>query len=97
VTYVEAVALIAHLTNDRAPPNSTKFTTPKDYFHAIDPERTPDFIEWIAATQKEYDLLDKTMGCWEVVDIISLPKDANLIGVKWVFKIKFKKWGVRKA
>ena len=90
VTYVEAAALIAHLTNDRAPINSTKFTTPKDYFHAVDPDRTPDFVEWIGATQQEYNLLNDTMGCWEVVDIISLPEDANLIGVKWVFKIKFK-------
>jgi len=30
------------------------------------------------------------MGCWEVVDIDTLPEDANLIGVKWVFKIKYK-------
>ena len=37
-----------------------------------------------------YELLDKTMGCWEVVDIDTLPNDANLIGVKWVFKIKYK-------
>jgi len=29
------------------------------------------------------------MGCWEVVDIDTLPNDANLIGVKWVFKIKY--------
>ena len=75
MTYVEAVALIAHLTNDRTPIDSTKYTTPKDHFHAIDPERTPDFIEWIAATQIEYDILEMTMGCWEIVDIISLPDD----------------------
>jgi hypothetical protein len=30
------------------------------------------------------------MGCWEVVDIDTLPQDAKLIGVKWVFKIKYK-------
>ena len=30
------------------------------------------------------------MVCWEVVDIDVLPEDTNLIGVKWVFKIKFK-------
>jgi hypothetical protein len=30
------------------------------------------------------------MVCWEVVDIDTLPEDTNLIGVKWVFKIKFK-------
>lgn len=88
--HVEATALIAHITNDRAPINSTAFTTPKDYFHAVDPERTPDYREWIEAIRKEYHLLAHTMGCWEVVDISALPEDANLIGVKWVFKIKFK-------
>jgi hypothetical protein len=88
--HVEAVALIAHITTDRAPPNATQFTTPKDSAHAIDPERTPDFRIWLEATRKEYDLLDKTMRCWEVVDIDILPEDANLIGVKWVFKIKYK-------
>jgi hypothetical protein len=30
------------------------------------------------------------MGCWEVVDIDTLPEDVNLVGMKWVFKIKFK-------
>ena len=30
------------------------------------------------------------MGCWEVVDIDTLPNDASLIGVKWVFKLKYK-------
>jgi len=90
IMHVEAAALIAHITNDRAPINSTAFTTPKDYFHAVDPERTPDYREWIEAIRKEYHLLDHTMGCWEVVDISTLPEDANLIGVKWVFKIKFK-------
>ena len=57
---------------------------------AVDPERTPDFRLWLEATRKEYELLDKTMECWEVVDIDTLPNDANLIGVKWVFKIKYK-------
>ena len=33
------------------------------------------------------------MECWEVVDINTLPKDANLIGTKWVFKIKYKNGG----
>ena len=44
----------------------------------------------LEATRKEYELLDKTMGCWEVVDIDTLTQDANLSGVKWVFKIKYK-------
>jgi hypothetical protein len=30
------------------------------------------------------------MGCWEVVDVDTSPQDANLIGVKWVFKINYK-------
>jgi hypothetical protein len=30
------------------------------------------------------------MGCWEVFHTETLPEDANLIAVKWVFKIKFK-------
>jgi hypothetical protein len=48
----------------------------------IDPERSPDYCLWLEATRKEYELLDKTMGCWEVVDIDTLTQDANLIGVK---------------
>jgi hypothetical protein len=80
----------AHITSNSAPSNAAQFTCPKDYGHAIDPERTPDYRLWLEATRKEYELLDKTMGCWEVVDIDTLPQDANLIGVKWVFKIKYK-------
>jgi hypothetical protein len=88
--HVEAAALIAHITSNSAPSNATQFTCPKDYAHAIDPERSPDYRLWLEATRKEYELLDKTMGCWEVVDIDTLPQHANLIGVKWVFKIKYK-------
>ena len=83
--HVEAAALIAHITSNSAPSNATQFTCPKDYAHAIDPERL-----WLEDTRKEYELLDKTMGCWEVVDIDTLPQDAKLIGVEWVFKIKYK-------
>ena len=78
IMHVEAAALIAH----RAPLHSTSFTTPKDFFHTTDPERTPDYREWIEAIRKEYYLLDQTMGCWEIVDIETLTEDANLIGVK---------------
>ena len=72
MVHVEAAALIAHITSNSAPPNATQFTCPKDYAHAIDPERTPAYRLWLEATRKEYDLLDKTMGCWEVVDIDTL-------------------------
>jgi hypothetical protein len=89
--HVEAAALIAHITSNSAPSSATQSTCPKDYAHAIDPERTPDYRLWLEATRKEYELLDKTMGFWtEVVDIDTLHQDANLIGVKWVFKIKYK-------
>jgi hypothetical protein len=41
--HVEAAALIAHITSNSAPFNATQFTCPKDYAHAIDPERSPDY------------------------------------------------------
>jgi hypothetical protein len=75
--YVEAAALIAHITSN--PSNATQFTCPKDYAHGIDPERTPNYRLWLEVTRKEYELLDKTMRCWEVVDIDTLPHDANLL------------------
>ena len=64
---VPAAALIAHITSNSAPSNAKQFTFAKDYAHAIDPEHTPDYRLWLEATRKEYELLDKTMGCWEVV------------------------------
>ena len=73
IVHVEAAALLAQITSNGAPPNATQFACPKDYAHAIDPEGTPDFRLWLEATREEYDLLDKTMGCWEVVDIDTLP------------------------
>ena len=30
------------------------------------------------------------MGCWELFDLNDLPEDANLIGAKWVLKLKYK-------
>ena len=62
IVHVEAAALIAHITNDWSPLNATQFTTPKDYAHAVDPERTPDFRLWLEATRKEYELLDNEWG-----------------------------------
>ena len=88
--HVEAAALIAHITSNGTPSNATQFTCPKEYAYDRDPECTPDYRLWLEASRKEYELLDKAMGCWEVVDIDTLPQDANLIGVKWVFKIKYK-------
>ncbi len=59
IVHVEAAALIAHITIDRAPLNVTQFTTPADYAHDVDPEGTPVFRLWLEATRKEYDLLAK--------------------------------------
>ena len=78
--HVEAAALIAHITSNSAPFNATQFTCPKDYAHAIDPKRSPDYRLWLEATRKEYELLDKTMGCWEVVDIDTLPQLMTYVG-----------------
>jgi hypothetical protein len=75
--------------NDHGHKN-TKYTTPRDYFHAVDPKRTPDFREWNAVLEKEYNLLAYQMGCWERFDLKDLPEDANLIGAKWVLKLKYK-------
>jgi hypothetical protein len=63
---------------------------PRDFFHAVDPKRTPDFYEWIAALEKEYNLLAYQMGCWELFDLSDLPEDADLIDAKWVLKLKYK-------
>ena len=63
IVHVEAAALLAQITSNGAPPNATQFTCPKDYAHAIDPERTPDYRLWLEATLTEYVLLDTTMGC----------------------------------
>ena len=88
---VEQAAFIAHISNSLSTTaNNGKYTTPKDFFHAVDEIRTPDFREWWEAILREYDLLNKKMKCWEVIDMKDLPEDANLIGAKWVFKLKFK-------
>ena len=75
LVHVEAAALIAHNTTDRAPLNATQFTTPSDYAHAIDPERTPDFRLWLEATRKEYDLLSRRLGA----TTLSLPPSSSLL------------------
>ncbi len=58
--------------------------TPKTYRAALDSKQVG---EWMEAMKKEID------GCleqqvWDVVERSSLPSDANVIPVKWVFKIK---------
>ena len=57
------------------------FTEPIDWKSML---KAPDLEQWMAAVKLEYDTLVK-MGCWEVVDI---PPDAQLLGVRWVFKLK---------
>jgi hypothetical protein len=46
--------------------------------------KAPDVEKWLAAVQLEFYTLVK-MGCWEVVDV---PIDAPLLGVRWVYTIK---------
>ena len=43
---------------------------------------TPDVEKLLADVKLEFETLVK-MGCWEVVDI---PIDAPLLGVRWVYK-----------
>ncbi len=57
------------------------------YWNAI--LKAPDVEKWLAAVKLEFDTLVK-MGCWEVVDI---PIDAPLLGVRWVYKIKHLPFG----
>ena len=88
---VEQAAFIAHISNSLSTTaKNGQYTTPKDFNHATDESRTPDFREWWEAILDEYYLLHETMKCWEIMDVKDLPKDANLIGTKWVFKLKFR-------
>ncbi len=59
----------------------TNYTEPTDWNAML---KAPDVEKWLAAVKLEFDTLVK-MGCWEVVDI---PIDAPLLGVRWVYKIK---------
>lgn len=87
---VENAALNAHIANSSSSTaKNGKYTTPKDFATAIDPLVTPDYREWREATTSEYNLLNKEMKCWEEMDMKDLPPDANLLGTKWVLKLKF--------
>ena len=59
----------------------TNFTEPTDWNAML---KASDVEKWLAAVKLEFDTSVK-MGCWEVVDI---PIDAPLLGVRWVYKIK---------
>jgi hypothetical protein len=59
----------------------TNYTEPTDWNAML---KAPDVEKWLAAVKLEFETLVK-MGCWEVVDI---PIDAPLLGVRWVYKIK---------
>jgi hypothetical protein len=59
----------------------TNYTAPTDWNTML---KAPDVEKWLATVKLEFDTLVK-MGCWEVVDI---PIDAPLLGVRWVYKIK---------
>ena len=58
----------------------TAFTEPTDWNAML---KAPDVEKWLATVKLEFGTLVK-MGCWEVVDI---PIDAPLLGVRWVYKI----------
>ena len=59
----------------------TNFSEPTDWSSML---MAPDLEFWMKAVRLEYDTLVR-MGCWDIVDI---PSDTMLLGVRWVFKIK---------
>jgi hypothetical protein len=71
------------------PPPAAKqaeYTTPKTPAEA---RKNWDWHLWEPAFDKEFYVLDQEKGCWVVVDIDSMPPDANLIDCKWVCKVKY--------
>jgi hypothetical protein len=48
----------------------------------------PDCKEWKDVCDSEMGTLER-MKCWQVVDESTMPPDAELIGPKWVLKLKF--------
>lgn len=58
--------------------------TPNTYREAM---ASSDADRWTAAMQKEFDGCE-SKGVWSCVDRASLPKDANILPCKWVYKIK---------
>jgi Reverse transcriptase (RNA-dependent DNA polymerase) len=64
-------------------------TTPQSWREAMS---SPDSAKWRAAAQAEFDGCVKA-GVWKVVPRSSLPKGANVIRSKWVFKVKTNELG----
>lgn len=65
-------------------------TTPQSWREAM---ASPDSAKWLAAAEAEFN------GCvagdtWELVPRASLPLGANIIRVKWVFKVKTNEFGL---
>ena len=58
--------------------------TPQSYREAM---ASKDAAKWRAAAQAEFDGCVKART-WELVPRASLPKNTNIIRVKWVFKVK---------
>ena len=58
--------------------------TPKHYGAAM---KSVDRDKWKEAIDLELQSIAK-MGCYKVIDEKDLPKEANIIGYQWVFKIK---------
>lgn len=56
---------------------------PKTYFQAM---KSDDYELWGKAIEEEMDALNKN-NTWEIVP---RPKDRNIVGSRWVFKIKHK-------
>ena len=78
--YMGGVVLVSTKMKDLV----SHHVTPKHYGEAM---RSVDSNEWKIAIQQELQSIAK-MNCYQVIDIKDLPKNANVIGYQWVFKIK---------
>ena len=89
--HLAAATYIANAINGEpiADLDASIYTDPKNFVEAT-ATSTPDSHLWKQAILKEHNLLDATMKCWDVVDQSSLPSTANIIGTKWVFKVKYR-------
>ena len=58
--------------------------TPQSYSEAL---KSKDAAKWQAAMEKEISSCEKH-HTWKVIDRSSLPENANVIPVKWVYKMK---------
>ena len=82
-----AVCFQSHGKPIRGHPLATAgFTEPATFRHV---SSAPDADKWEAAMLLEIETLMQ-MGCFEIIDLSDMPQDSQLVGCRWVYKLKFK-------